>query len=154
MRLVGINLTFKGGPEFRNQLASLDMRVSRGAEIATREGADLLKEAIRENMDGALPPKPGGSDPARRSGTLYEAVKMRILAGSIGAGRWNYEIYMDSNEAPYARRIELGFHGSDSLGRSYNQPAYPYFYKGVETAIGAGIIEGLFFEAWEEAVTI
>ena len=28
--------------------------------------------------------------------------------------------------APYGRRIELGFTGTDSLGRTYNQPPYPY----------------------------
>jgi hypothetical protein len=26
----------------------------------------------------------------------------------------------------YAKRIEEGFHGTDSLGRRYNQPAYPF----------------------------
>jgi hypothetical protein len=104
-------------------------------------------------MHGQMPPKPGGSDPAYRTGNLYESVRMKILSGSIGEGRWNYEISMDSGQAPYARRIELGFHGVDSIGRSYNQPPYPYFYKGVDTAVGAGLIDDIFFEAWEAAVT-
>lgn len=34
-------------------------------------------------------------------------------------------VYIGSNE-PYARRIEMGFSGSDRLGRTYNQPAKPY----------------------------
>ncbi|MCB0107683.1 MAG: HK97 gp10 family phage protein [Caldilineaceae bacterium] len=29
-------------------------------------------------------------------------------------------------DSPYARRIELGFHGYDSLGRFYNQGPQPY----------------------------
>jgi hypothetical protein len=29
--------------------------------------------------------------------------------------------------AAQGRRLELGFHGTDSLGRRYNQPAFPHF---------------------------
>jgi len=146
---MGITLTFPNRAEFTNSLAALEVRAARGAELGTREGAELLKEAIQENMHGSLPPKPAGSDPAYRTGNLFDSVKMRALGGSIGTGRWNYEIYMDQNMAPYAARIELGFRGTDSIGRSYNQPPYPYFYKGIETAIGAGIIEDVFFSAFE-----
>ena len=137
-------MTLQGGSEFNNQLAALRLRVARGTEIATREGADLLKEAIQANMRGPMPPKAGGSDPAYRTGNLYDSVKMKILSGSIGLGRWNYEISMDSGQAPYARRIELGFTGTDSIGRSYNQPPYPYFHKGVEQAVDAGLIDRIF----------
>jgi hypothetical protein len=28
---------------------------------------------------------------------------------------------------PQGRRLEFGFTGTDSLGRSYDQPAYPHF---------------------------
>lgn len=34
-------------------------------------------------------------------------------------------VWVGSN-SPYARRIELGFHGHDSLGRFYNLPPKPY----------------------------
>lgn len=36
------------------------------------------------------------------------------------------------SSAPQARRLELGFHGTDSLGRSYSQGALPHFSKGLE----------------------
>lgn len=29
-------------------------------------------------------------------------------------------------DAPQGRRLELGFNGTDSLGRSYNQPPFPH----------------------------
>lgn len=43
-------------------------------------------------------------------------------------------VYPSGSAAPYARRIELGFVGTDSLGRVYNQPPYPYFRPGVRRA--------------------
>ena len=104
----------------------------------------MIHDAILEQMHGPMPPKPGGSDPAKRTGNLINAVKMRAVGGSVGEGRWTYEIYMDVVAAPYARRIELGFTGTDSKGRIYNQPPYPYFFKGVELAISTGIIDDLF----------
>lgn len=40
-------------------------------------------------------------------------------------------VYTDSL---YARRIELGFHGVDSLGRSYSQSGTPYWGPGFNAA--------------------
>ena len=50
----------------------------------------------------------------RRSGRLDERTQGEVAVVFGGPG------------APYARRIELGFSGQDSLGRRYNQPARPY----------------------------
>jgi hypothetical protein len=36
-------------------------------------------------------------------------------------------------EPPYARRIEYGFVGADSLGRNYHQPAQPYMRPAFDT---------------------
>jgi|SRR5450631_2682896 len=147
-----VNLTIVGRAEFQDSLANLTVVVSRGMELATKEGAEFIKAAIEENMHGSLPPKSGGSDPASRTGNLIESLSIKPLAGGVGLGRWQYEISMDTTKAPYAARIELGFHGTDSIGRTYNQPAYPYFFKGVETAIGAGAVDDIFFRNLEEAV--
>lgn len=39
----------------------------------------------------------------------------------------NSKVTIDiGTDVEYARRIELGFAGTDSLGRRYNQPAHPY----------------------------
>lgn len=149
---MGVRLTFSGGVEFEDQLAALNVKALKGSEIGTREGALLIVEAIKEQMDGPDPPKPGGSDPARQTGNLIGAVEMRAVGGSVGAGRWNYEISMNQGRAPYARRIELGFTGTDSLGRNYNQPPYPYFYKGIDLALATGIVDDIFFKSFEEAM--
>jgi hypothetical protein len=52
-------------------------------------------------------------------------------------------------EPPYARRIEKGFIGVDSLGRHYNQAAQPYMAPAFENkrqeatdAIKQGVIQG------------
>lgn len=46
--------------------------------------------------------------------------------------------YIHSNAAQ-ARRLEYGFVGVDSLGRSYSQPAYPHWQPAAEKA--GGILE-------------
>ena len=38
-------------------------------------------------------------------------------------------VYVVGTNVKYARRIEFGFVGKDSLGRSYNQPAQPYLFQ-------------------------
>lgn len=41
----------------------------------------------------------------------------------------------------YARRLELGFAGADSLGRTFNQPAQPYLRPAIEAQHGAVVNE-------------
>lgn len=41
--------------------------------------------------------------------------------------------YIHTNSAQ-ARRLEYGFRGTDSLGRRYNQPAYPHFQPAADKA--------------------
>lgn len=50
---------------------------------------------------------------------------------------------------PYARRIEFGFVGADSLGRVYNQAPKPYMrpaWDGKQAEIKAAIKEGVYAE--------
>ncbi len=149
---MGIRLEIKGNTALDEELAALSVRALRGAELGTKEGAAILVDVIHSHMNGPMPPKPGGSDPAKRTGNLYNAVKTRAVAGGIGEGRWTYEVYMDQEAAVYARRIEFGFRGVDSLGRHYNQPPYPYFFKGVDEAISSGVIDAFWFKVFEEAL--
>jgi phage gpG-like protein len=39
----------------------------------------------------------------------------------------DWTVAVIGTDLPYARRIEYGFVGKDSLGRTYNQAAQPYF---------------------------
>lgn len=55
-----------------------------------------------------------------RTGRLRASITHRVeRAGRVIRG------FIGSN-VRYARRIELGFHGTDRRGRTYNQRAYPY----------------------------
>jgi len=48
--------------------------------------------------------------------------------------------------APQAHRLEVGFHGTDSLGRSYNQGPHAHF------GPGADLLERPFTEALEHVI--
>lgn len=51
-------------------------------------------------------------------------------------GAHDVEVYVGTN-LEYARRIEYGFNGADSLGRVYNQAAQPYLRPAVDENSGA-----------------
>lgn len=48
------------------------------------------------------------------------------------------EVY-GGTDVPYARRIEMGFEDSDSLGRSFHQKARPFLRPAFDTKIDAAI---------------
>lgn len=86
------------------------------------EGACILVEKTAKASIGLVPPpSPPGHPPAAPTGTLkgritHEKPKVtpRGLVGKVGT---NLE---------YARRVELGFVGTDKIGRKYNQAPRPY----------------------------
>ncbi|HTJ49442.1 MAG TPA: hypothetical protein VL443_08330 [Cyclobacteriaceae bacterium] len=49
-----------------------------------------------------------------------------LLASTIEIIRTSSLSIEIGSDSPYARRLELGFNGTDSLGRTYNNPAEPY----------------------------
>lgn len=56
--------------------------------------------------------------------------RVRVVTGNLKSSgkvvrlaKHQYAVVFD---APYARRIEIGFHGTDSLGRNYHQAGQPY----------------------------
>ena len=60
---------------------------------------------------------------------------------------------MLGSTAPQAARLEFGFFGQDSLGRVYQQPAFPHIYPAfaeVEARFERDL-EELVEETWEEA---
>ncbi len=73
-----------------------------------------LQNAVQRNASG----RPGPNAPTgnyRRS--INRRTVRRVAESEGGVG----------SSAPQARRLELGFNGSDALGRNYNQPAFPHF---------------------------
>lgn len=109
--------------------AALDRLVA-AAGVASREvvtkGGKVVEEATKAHMQG----RPG---PQRRSGALMASVAVRNVR-SEGPGAWSSET---APATPYARRIELGFHGADRLGRIYSNDPLPYLQPGLDDSTAA-----------------
>jgi len=63
----------------------------------------------------------------------------RSLHTEIAEQRATYAEAISGTDVEYARRIEFGFSGVDSLGRHYNQPAQPYYRPAYDTKRGEAI---------------
>lgn len=81
--------------------------------IAIMAGKALVESATKHSMD-----RPG---PREVSGdyhkSFYYSVQDNGLTASVYAG----------SSAPFAMRLEYGFHGTDSLGRVYHQNPLPHW---------------------------
>lgn len=64
------------------------------------------------------------------TGTLRRSIGVWSIT-SDGLGVWSSRTYPTT---VYARRVELGFHGTDSLGRHFDQGAQPYLGPGLDDA--------------------
>lgn len=94
---------------------------------------DVFAEAVQDVLETAQREKSkGGRMPNRVTGNLINSLASG-LNGSFGPpSADSYVVTMKSFTigdiarfawtAPYARRMELGFFGTDSLGRTYEQP--------------------------------
>jgi len=99
----------------------LKLAVELGA-LATLEEACIMVENIAKDSIGKVsPPSPPGHAPAAPTGTLKGRIthtKPKVTSeGLVGQVGTNLE---------YARRLELGFIGVDSIGRKYAQAPRPY----------------------------
>jgi len=83
------------------------------------EDACVFVEGVTRASIGTVPsPSPGGHAPASISGDLKRSIDHEMhptkLEGRVGTN------------LDYSRRLELGFSGTDSLGRKYTQAPRPY----------------------------
>lgn len=97
----------------------MDRKIPAAINRTTQIGADMvagLAPVLSGELRGSI-----GSTPAVQTGDGWE--------GRLGTG------------SPYGRRrLDLGFSGTDSLGRDYNDPAHPAF--GVVAGQLPGILAG------------
>ncbi len=105
-----------GVPEFVAALEAMDARASLACRNTVRDGAQMIQRQARMNATG----RPG---PRVRTGTLRRSITIKYPHRG-GGGLYEAQI---GPTAIYSRRIELGFDGTDSIGRTYHQPPYPYF---------------------------
>lgn len=143
----GFSVRILGIPEFRAALQATIVRVGRATELTTKEAGEKIVELIRGHMEG----RPG---PNRISSKLFDSIRAdsgRVSGVPGNIGGWSSTI---SANTDYAKRIEFGFHGSDSRGRVYNQQPYPYFEPGMQDAVERGILKDDFEAAWAAALGV
>lgn len=109
-------------------LAEMDQRVDVASMITTVQVAAEVEARAKKNFVGSHkawePHVPNGPPdrPNIVTGTLRRSIRataMTKLAGGYTT--------MVGPTTEYGRRVELGFKGTDSRGRTYDQSAFPYF---------------------------
>lgn len=109
--------------EFSGSLEGFD-QIGGAFKLFSAHADDELRRALISAAEWAVPRireiTPVGNDPDHagrlrdsigHSGVMESSEGLSIIVGS---------------EQPYARRIELGFEGADSLNRVYHQAPQPY----------------------------
>lgn len=93
--------------------------VARWKAMSAASKGNALEAGV--NAAGLLVENSARPKAAYRTGTLRRSIRTQTVRDSAT----KVTAYVGS-DVPYARRIELGFTGADSLGRYYSQAARPY----------------------------
>ena len=95
-------------------IAKVNMAVRKTLEDA----CVLVRDTARDSIGQVSAPSPSGHAPASVGGSLKRSMAYEMhpteLYGRVGTN------------IDYGRRLELGFVGTDSRGRHYNQAPRPY----------------------------
>ena len=122
--MIAITTEIVGLPELGRALATL--------------AADLQGPAIGGALEaGALPIANAAKEAAPyKTGTLRRSIHVErvSVSGAVAA-------VAVGTDVPYARRLEYGFSGADSLGRVFNQPARPYLRPAFDQQRAAAVAE-------------
>lgn len=120
---MAMTVTVTGAVQAAAAIRAIPLRISLAAEPLLRLGAALVETQWK-------------SDAPVVSGFYVDHIASAAENGQVGVVA----------SAPYARRLELGFSGADSLGRVYHQPPRHYGLNAahavqgqVVTAVAAGI---------------
>lgn len=145
----GLSMIMSGISEFDAALDKLMVRAEAAAIEAVTTGGALIERNAKLNFEGNHAkgePHVGGDKPNVVTGTLRRSIHSEPVQ-KIGLGSYQVKV---GPSVLYGRRVELGFTGTDSLGRSFNQRAYPYFTPAFEAALPE--LDGIFTRAWARAV--
>jgi hypothetical protein len=97
-------------------------------DILVRHG-QLLRTRVMAKASG----RPG---PNVVTGDYRRSIHMQVES------KGGFTTVTVGTNAPQGRRLEFGFNGVDSLGRSYNQPPYPHFGPAVDETV-PGLVKDL-----------
>jgi hypothetical protein len=119
-----VSVRIQGDAALAAALGTAGPRLKQRTTAAVHQFAVLLVERIQTAASG----RPG---PNIVTGNLYGSILIDHTLGDTDG--WGVATVYTSTI--YARRLELGFYGTDSLGRSYSQPPYPFFSRAVEGSV-------------------
>lgn len=97
-----------------------------GAARKVAQALAMLTERHAKRLVTGPPRPPRASGDGGSPGLISGRLRRSIITdrhGHLGAHRYYVDV---APHTPYGRRLELGFTGTDSIGRHYNQPPYPY----------------------------
>jgi hypothetical protein len=110
----GLDIDVKGVQQIAANLQRGGARMGfAGAALVQTYGA-MLQAKVRANASG----RPG---PRIQTGDYNRSISLET---SLGGGAYEAKVYTNR---PQAARLEYGFSGSDSLGRTYSNPPLPHF---------------------------
>lgn len=99
--------------ELAERLEKAAVRAPAAVSATVRHEGALLRSLIQANASG----RPGPNIITGRYHASWRVVAQRIAGGAqVTVG----------TEAPQGPRLEFGFVGTDSLGRTYDQPPFPH----------------------------
>jgi hypothetical protein len=137
-----VTLTFDGWDDLETALEELAARVESATETAVKLGGEIVRAEVLTHMNG----RPG---PNVITGTLRRSVKVGTPIPER-TGVWSVTV---APTVVYARRIELGFEGTDSLGRVYPKKyPYPYMAPGLTAAVAR--LGTVLFTQWSTALEV
>lgn len=104
----------RGSAELRGQMRAAAASVPARVHGLLQHHGTLLRSRVQAHASG----RPG---PRAQTGDYRRSIMLEIgMDGSDGRA----EV---STNKPQANRLEFGFSGTDSLGRSYDSPPLPHF---------------------------
>jgi HK97 gp10 family phage protein len=105
-----------------DKLAARLAAAKAAAEAGLKTGVAKAAELFENEAKAVVPVLTGALRDAIHTGTVTDSQKVQTLAVAPAYEAANAYGF----EPAYARRIEYGFIGTDSLGRNYHQAAQPY----------------------------
>ena len=145
-----------GMPQWRAGMDEVIKNLERQTDIAVRLSAGIIEGKAKMSFGPAhargspkTSQKPQSQTPG---GALRKSIEIlnRNQNSSIGLGLYRGQV---APQEIYGRRVELGFYDmTDSLGRHYFQPPYPFLHPGFLKAIPE--IDTLLTARWSAALRL
>lgn len=128
-------MTDRGNEAFKRGIGRLLAALPEALETAVLAGAIVVQREAKANLRANQTWRTGNLARSIHVGGHAELSELGASSGSDIGGATTEAAMAGvdvGTDVPYARRIELGFMGTDSLGRTYHQPARPYLRPGLD----------------------